>query len=138
MVSWEISNPSDHYTMLAPSFEVAVLACLMLGHGHYGLDAGPGNASEDSLPIFLFGGFDEWWAGHSPEESLPDALTRLEAEVAKALGTVLIGDRAEFEASGLSWGDWHDRKRTSMNNIGQRARTMSEKMLERLEAVADG
>jgi hypothetical protein len=133
MTCWEISNPSDRYTMMVDDLEVAAVACMLLGHGQYGLHELEGEERE--VPIFLFGGHDEW---STATFGVPvrDLLKRVyegpkREALIQALDSVLIGkpvDRRSYE-KGLeliddpekrrAWRDhWHDERRSSMNDIG--------------------
>jgi hypothetical protein len=101
-LSFELVNPSDMYTFSARSLEVAAQAVLLLGEGAYGgksLDGGK------DVPIFLFGGHDEWFKenfGKTAEESL-------DARDNEALAEC-------FDSFTLGHG-----QRTSLNDIGGRA-----------------
>ena len=122
---WNISNPSDHYTIVG-DFEAVACATLLLGQGGYGLQ--PLSGDHSGLPIFLFGGFDAWAKEQWPTEGFGDVLTRRRTDIADALDTVLIGDRALFEKSGMTWEAWQDHHRSSLNDIGTRARKMAQHM----------
>jgi hypothetical protein len=113
---FELINPSDPYTFTAPDLETAALAVVLLGRGQYGgksLDGG------EDVPIFLFGGHDEWFAekfGRTPKESLD----HIEHEaIAACLDTLTLG-RAE---------------RSSMNNIGKGATLLAAALRDATEAA---
>lgn len=104
-LKFEIVNPSDPYTFTAPSLEVAALVIILLGSGRYAaksLDTPP----NEGVPFFMFGGAEEWFrdnCGCTPDESME----RTEKSVlADSLDTVTLGSE----------------KRSSMNNIGGRAK----------------
>ena len=134
---WEIINPSDKYTMVAESFEVAAVACCFLGNGQYGAEEVDG---ERRVPIFIYGDVDAWFHKQFGA-SFDECAERSQTEAAAALGTVIIGDAAGRDAyeSGLAliddpkkkkqWRDrWHDKRRSSMNDIGKRAQQLSKAM----------
>jgi hypothetical protein len=62
---WEISNPSDAYTMEAPSLQIAACAVFMLGRGCFGATC---EESDLRVPIFIFGGAEDW----AKENGMPD------------------------------------------------------------------
>jgi len=101
MTKYTLINPSD-----AIYFEVdgeideiaAAVAILFLGQGRYGLDGPDGCV----VPIWLFGGHEEWFRDRGWDVN--DAI----AEKTDAAADFL--DTLKYEG-----------ERTSMNNIGQRA-----------------
>lgn len=127
-MQYEISNPSDPYTFVAESHEVAALVIFILGPA-YG--AKPEDDEAESVPIFLFGGATEWYTeqfSRTPQEGL-DAL---EDDVATALESVMLGhfsDRRRYSAALEAIDDpekrkafmaeWQD-EHSSLNNIGTR------------------
>jgi hypothetical protein len=142
--TYEIVNPSDAYTITGP-FRACVIATLLLGHGAYSLHDEHG---EHVMPLMLFGiGGDEWFVekfGKSMQEVMDETPG---AEIAAALESVLIGsfperrtvnavlnaisDPAEREKARAVW---HERKRSSLNDIGGRAQAMA-KVLRVRKAV---
>lgn len=131
---FEIINPSDTYTVLAPDLEIAGVACCLLGNGQYAFQ---GIDCDGEVPLFLFGGHDEWFTKHfgSDFETITGkVMSSRRAELADCFDSVLIGDAAHRKAfdKGLEliddpvkrehWREhWLDERRTSMNNIGGRA-----------------
>ena len=55
-MEYELYNPSDPYTFIAESREVAAIVVALISTT-YGADTQDGNP-ENHIPIFLFGGFD--------------------------------------------------------------------------------
>ena len=121
---WEIANPSDKYTIKGP-FMACAVAVAVLGNGAYGIEGTP----------VLFG-----WDGWLKDKGIEDLSAYIDAhkgEIADALDSVLIGseaDRAEVESAlalmpaekRAAWlNERHDRRRSSMNNIGGRARKLA-------------
>ncbi len=141
-MTYEISNPSDPYTMKSDNGLAAVMACLILGEGHYGLTDRDG---KQACPIFLFGGAEEWLKNEHAT-TIKTALDNLKPEIADALSSVLIGgfaDRNEVESATAKMNaedasKWleerHDRRRSSMNNIGKRAHALAEMLREKATA----
>jgi hypothetical protein len=129
----EIINPSDAYTLEADDFDVACVAVAILGNGAYGLEADDGRKS----PVFF--GWDDWFAARGIVELGPYVEAHRE-EIARVLGSVMIGDRrqradADAMLAMLPEGrraEWlagrHDRHRSSMNDIGSKAARVAERM----------
>lgn len=143
---YEIINPSDHATFIAPNRMIAALVVVLLGGGAYG-----GRAEIDDeangVPIFLLGGFDEWWKETFPDEDLEGVSARHRVALAKSLRSVTyarFADRHLFDSAMAAIDDpakreafieeWNDRKRTSMTNIMGRAHDLA----QRMEAKTNG
>lgn len=138
---YELINPSDAYTLAAPSHEVAAMACLHLGDGAYGLREVGGDFV---FPVFLFGGFAEWVPtafGMSQEEYFGPWRREHCCAVVKALRSVVIGspgDRQIYEAAVAAIPDpaaraafrdaWHEGRRPSLNDIGRYALGLADAM----------
>lgn len=138
---YEIVNPSDPYTLVAENRGVAAVVYLLLGNGKYGLK--PENKDGGDFPLFLFAtvaDIEKWFKGRfgATIEEFMDAHMK---EVADCFATVLIGDRtmhdelascvpasksADFEAK------WQDRHRSSMNDIGGRAKAWERDLRARI------
>ena len=136
--TYEISNPSDAYTMQASDLKVAQMAALLLGQGAYGLQDADGNTA---LPIFLLGGGKEFvlrefgvvgpWIDAN-RDALADALESVQIggirerrELDDALSCMATENRAEYLKRR------HERLRTSQNNIGQAAWDLAARLRER-------
>lgn len=127
---YEITNPSDPYTMEAESFAAAMGAVAILGEGRYGLE--PIGHDGPRVPINLFG---DWpselyqQAGISPASAAGLARWMNASEenneaVAKALDSVRYGN-AENRSKPR---DLKNDSRSSMNNIGGYAWKYAEAM----------
>lgn len=109
---FELINPSDPYTFTAPDLETAALAVVLLSRGQYGgksLDGG------NDVPIFLFGGHNEWFTekfGRTVQESLDHIAHEA---IAACLDTFTLGRE----------------ERSSMNNIGKGAQMLAKALRER-------
>ena len=136
----EIINPSDPYTIVGERFDVLAVATLILGNGQWALS---GDADVHEMPIFLFGGHEPWLAKHGIND-LGAFIDAHLTEIADALDSVLIGSRSErtsIEAVLAAIDDpaqqekaravWHDKKRSSMNDIGGRAYALAKRVRER-------
>lgn len=135
--TFELVNPSDHYTMVGRP-EPCAIASILLGGGMYAVRD---EASGWSSPI-VFGGhseLDERWQQTfgRPFPAADDAMAPMLAEVIDALESVLIGSRRRFdelisfvpEQKRAAFREaWHDTHRTSMNDIGANARELAEQL----------
>ena len=148
---YEIVNPSDPYTILAESLDVAFVACLFLGNGHYAFD--PLQEGGVKIPLFLFGGTEgrEAWCQEHLHEPFEAVLKRVTteplkvAELATCFESCLIGRFEERETyqAGLDLIDdpenrvawrvrWHDTRRSSLNDIGNRAHEMAVRLRKKI------
>lgn len=133
MMLYELINMSDKYTFHADSLECAAVLTILLGNGQYG--ATPlGVTASEGVPIFILGGADEWFTdtfGRNLSATM-DLFVNGDhkAELVAALRDVVIGDREQYAqtrhfiaetALGAWQSERHDRLRSSMNNIGERA-----------------
>jgi hypothetical protein len=116
MQEYEISNPSDHVTLLAKEDSIARAAVLLLGRGAYGADRN----GETILPLLLCidessleAQLKEW--GMFPLDAYLD---NHRLEIAACLRTAMVGSGG-VEARELltSLSEWNDLKRTSLNDI---------------------
>lgn len=134
---YNIINPSDPYTIAADDFEVAAVACFVLGEGAYAFEPFGAWAWEaPRVPAFLMTGSDEWCLktfGCNAFDLAQRVLgTKMQA-LADCFDSVLIGDcaaRKAFEKStaGLDLAktmalkrERHEQMVSSLNDIGARA-----------------
>lgn len=136
MKIYELINPSDPYTFLAESHEVAALTVFLLSTA-YGAESEDKNCD---VPVFLFGGSREWYMEkfkRTPDEGL----SCLKEEVGNALLSFVFGgflDRRRYEAALSAITDesrkeefinaWNN-DRTSMNDIGTYAHETGRRLL---------
>ena len=139
-IIYEISNPSDAYTLVASDIGVGAIVCFILGSGNYGLHTKDRDEELD-VPIFLFAKeeqIEEWFKGKTGL-SITDFLEANKDAVIECLESVLIGsfrDRELFTSAVDKMDDvekkkqfqaeWHDKKRSSMNDIGGDAQKYAE------------
>lgn len=104
----EISNPSDKATIDCSNLIAAHLAILILAGGRYGIIDDDGT---NGMPIFLFGGHDEFFQDRHGL-TVGNALEKVGLnEIAKALDSIeLEGDR------------------TSLNDFTGRAKEIAEQL----------
>lgn len=131
---YEIINPSDAYTMKSDDPVAACCACLFLGEGRYALRDKEG---ESVCPLFILGGDPAAWFRDTFGITLDDAMASKRIAVADALDSVLIGGfaaREEVESAielmqpedAEKWmAKRHDDRRSSMNDIGKRAKVLA-------------
>lgn len=139
---YDLVNPSDAVTFVAPDLKIAACVTILLGGGQYGAD--PIEEGAESVPIMIFGNGDAWWTEHFDEPR--DGVVERHADaIAEALRTVCYGGsktRALFDSALAAIDDpekkaafvaeWNDRHRTSLNNIMGRAQDLA----ARVEAIA--
>lgn len=109
---YEIINPSDPYTIESHSLDVAFVACIFLGEGDYAFK--PLEDGAEEVPLFLFGGSDEWTRKHlnaTVEEVCYRVTTEKRAELADCLASCTIKG-----------------ERSSLNDIGNRAHNIADKL----------
>lgn len=120
----EIINPSDPYTMEADDLEVAAVVIVELGGGHYGGEGIEEDKNRAYVPIFLFGGCDEWFKEHWGYESYGEAVRKMLAErpeaLVRAFDSVTLGSA----------------ERSSLNDIGARAKGLARAVRRRLEEAS--
>lgn len=137
MTIYTICNPSDDYTMVAELDVVAAAAGLLLGGGQFPIEREPDD--EHVLPFMAFmPNAEEWWEKRYGQ-TVDDSLKEHRAAIADCLDSVLIGDRATFDLAVSHMSpeqvdafrvEWHDKHRTSMNNIGDYARALAKALRE--------
>jgi len=131
---FDLINISDAYTFKAEHLECAAVVTALLGSGQYSAKQMDGDAE---VPFFMFGGHDEWFQqhfGHDMYTALRLWTSERKTELIEALNSVLIGDRREYERTLPLLADdkreewiagWHDRHRSSLNDIGGRAKRIA-------------
>lgn len=130
---YELINMSDAYTFTAASPAVAACACLFVGEGMYAAE--DRETGDKVCPILLDGGTCDAWFRETFDAEFEPFIAAHKAEIADALDSLVIGNRADFDA-GLAlcaseaqrdaWRTgWHERHRTSMNDIGGRGRRLA-------------
>lgn len=131
----EIINPSDAVCIEHADPLVLAVAILILGEGHYGAEAEEGDID---CPIFLFGGFEAWWA-KKEIGTFGDYIGTHGTDIAAALDTVTYGHFRDYREAqdaiakmspedGAAWmAKRNDARRSSMNNIGARAALLAKR-----------
>jgi hypothetical protein len=122
-VKFNLINPSDPYTFEADDLEVAAVAVCLLGEGKYPADAMGADADQgNNVPPFLFGGHDEWFTarfGAGFEDTTLHCLTHRTDAVARVLESMKLGSV----------------RRSSLNDIGGRARELAKGIREKYAAT---
>jgi hypothetical protein len=142
MPIFEIINPSDPYTLVG-SKEAAIVAVTFLGGGKYGLGGEDGN----EMPFLMFMSEDEVDTYFKKVLGMPllDWVDNNRTELIECFDSVLIGGKGERqtfekgleliddESKKKAWREeWHDRKRSSMNDIGGRAQDYALQMRQKM------
>jgi hypothetical protein len=146
---YTITNPSDPYTIEANSLEVAAVACIFLGRGQY--EFKPVEDTGETVPFFMFGGTDEWFEKHfgkTVDVVTDEVMANRLQELADCLDSCLIGKVGDREPyfKGLEafvdpkerqeyWFAYHDKKRSSFNDIGGRAKKMAANFREKIKTI---
>lgn len=133
MAVFEIINPSDPYTLKCDRFDIVAAACLFLGEGRYGLEECGGEEGKQKMPVLIFGGAMEWFQ-ETFQADLSEFIGHNLLAIADCLDSVVIGqagDRLVYEQAlalipdeegKKTWREsWHDKRLSSMNDIGARA-----------------
>lgn len=139
-MEYELHNPSDPYTFIAADKEVAALVIGLLSPA-FGAGTQDG-ADENRVPIFIFGGYDEWYQGEFDRTPVEGLNARMK-EVGQAMQSFMLGrfeDRARYNAALEAIDDpvkrdafiakWQD-GRSSLNNIGGAAHGIGTALLEK-------
>ena len=157
MICYEIVNPSDQATFLAPDREIALAVVSLLGEGWYAgkpLARGAAALSDDEVarfevPIFIGdGSYESWWQRRGyPGDPLAKTLSDRGPEVAVALRSVAycgLEDRRTYDAACAAITDseklaefqrsHEDRRRSSLNAIVKRAWAWADS-IEKMEAA---
>jgi hypothetical protein len=130
---FEVINPSDPVVFETENFEAAAVACVIVGEGRYGLQ-GTVNDIRWEVPLFLFGGSDEWFTasfGHDLQTSVAKFMDTPEgrAELATVLESFMIGKEEDLVSykkalelipaeKQAEWRDhWKEQRRSSLNDI---------------------
>lgn len=125
MTLYELVNPSDGYTFYAPSIEIAAACAVLLSTG---FGATPSSGEGESTPVLF--GWQEWLDERGIDSEWIDSHRD---EIADAYESFLIGgssERADVESmlamlpeeKREEWRNQRqDRRRSSMNQIGEAA-----------------
>lgn len=137
MMEYELINPSDKYTFVAPDLEVAALTVFTLSFS-YGAE--PKDNGED-VPIFIFGGADKWYEEKFGRK-FEDGIALRKGELADALRSMMLGgfeDRERYNAALEAITDdekradfiskWQD-GRSSLSDIGTHAHKIGSMLKE--------
>jgi hypothetical protein len=122
-MKFNLINPSDAYHFEAEDLQIAAVMVCILGNGKYGADELGADASEsNNVPMFLFGGHDEWF-------------TKTFGMDFEAVATQCLEQRADAMARAFDSVTLTSPPRSSMNNIGGRARSFAEGVRRQAKAV---
>lgn len=136
----EIINPSDPYTLRTDDFVAAAMAIAILGDGQLGL-----RTVDDSQSTPVLFGWPGWMEANGVDD---DYVGRHLDAIIAALDSVMIGncsDRRDAESflsklpedKRREWlEERHDRRRSSMNDIGGAAWCLAEHLRSRLASAS--
>ena len=142
MTLYELVNPSDPYTFYASTHQVAAAAGLAIGAGQYGVRTG--GADDVVLPVLFFCSSedtDKWLK--ETFGSLTDFAAEHRQEIADALDSFVCGpvdkrpaydkaiDNLEPAEVGRHKVERHNKRRSSMNDIGKSAWAMAKELREK-------
>ncbi len=135
----EIINPSDKYTIECDDMEVLTASIFILGEGAYGTTS---NDTDFEVPMTMFGGKDGVsFFKDTFNKDFEKYFHSNKIKIAECLESVCLGDiksrklyfsalskitdeskREEFKK------EWFDEKQSSLNQIGQRAYALAERL----------
>ena len=134
-MQYELINPSDSYTFIAPDAEVAALVVFSLSTMY----AAKSEDGKTEIPIFMFGGGKEWYVEQF-KRTPDDGIVARKEELADSLSSFMLGgfkDRKRYNAALSAITDdekrkefielWQD-ERSSLNDIGTIAHRLAEKL----------
>lgn len=138
---FELINLSDKCTFEASNLKIAAIVTCVLGNGQY---SAKGIQHDLDVPFFLFGGHEEWFVskfGTNFEETLIQVRDAEKQDLVDSFNSVLLGsyiDRTAYfkayklikdQAEQNKWRrQWLDERRSSFNNICERAWNYAEQM----------
>lgn len=134
---YEITNSSDPYTIRGADKAALCVAVLVLGEGRYGLID---EERETLMPNLAFGGDPiSWLHGEMGITNLEKYIDKNGELLSDCLDSIIIGsfkdrwliekslERAKCEEDREQiLKEWHDKRRSSMNDIGKTARKVAE------------
>lgn len=138
MYHYEVINPSDKVTFACEDQATAAVVIILLGNGQYA-----GDCHEDeskNIPLFMFGGFEEWWKEFGGGISLDSYTDKNITAIADALETCMcmgISERKAIEEAKNHMSEDEYRKyidkinddnRSSLNDICGRAKKIADKL----------
>lgn len=136
-MEFELKNPSDPYTFIADDLETTALVVFSIST-LYGATA---KDSEDIVPVFIFGGAEEWYVEQFGRR-YADGLKAKRKQFAEALSSVMLGhfeDRRRYEAALAAITDPDKREKfisewqnecSSLNDIGTYCHNLAKKLKE--------
>lgn len=132
---FEIYNPSDKYTIEADDFGVACSVAIILGRGKVSISQIDGDLEMPLMFLWSDADMDVWFE-ENLDTTLEDLLHNVDrAALADCMDSIVVGDRDKYLASDLSWEDWHDKNRTSMNDLGSYAKAFAKATRKNLANV---
>lgn len=151
--NYELITPSDPVTFTAPTYLSAVGSVLLVGHGHYWadcIDADGEPLDENNVPFLLFTpALDQWL--HRNDLTLSELFDDNRADIIKTLRSFCTGTWRERELFDTALAaitepekrkqflfEWDDRRRTSLNEITNRAHSLADSLAAKAAAESKG
>jgi hypothetical protein len=130
---YELVNPSDEWTFLAPNDKIAWLVSFIVGEGKT-----PAKRDGWSSGLYIFGGDPEKDFEKEFGEPLKGFLDRYRDDIIKSLRTFMIHrERSEKPLEGKELREWNENLRSSINDFGGYAFEFADR-LERKNLPASG
>jgi hypothetical protein len=127
---YELVNPSDAWTFLAPSDKVAFLVALAVGRGQ---TSAKRDGWEGGMYVFGLGDPDKDFKKEFGEE-LEGAVGRHKADLIKSLRTFMIHrEKAKKVPTGKALAKWNDKHRSSLNDFSGEALKLADHLKKNLE-----
>ena len=160
MICFNVVNPSDATTFLAPDRDIALAAIMLVSNGKYAAEPLARDLrvklSEEEeraaqVPLFLFAAtYECWWREQGfAADPVEGIVTRRRAEVAAALRSFAYGDlqdRRTYESALKAitcpvlrqqfQSEWENDRCSSMNRIVQRAWAWADQLEQSAEGKA--
>lgn len=126
---YELVNPSDAWTFIAPSDKIAFLVAIAVGRGQ---TSAKREGWEGGMYVFGLGDPDKDFKKEFGEE-LEGAISRHKAELIESLRTFMIHrEQAKKAPTGKALVKWNNERRSSLNDFGGYALKLA-KHLEKAE-----
>lgn len=133
----KLINPSDAYTLKTDNFAAAAFGVAIVFGGQYGL-----KCETNQTPVLF--GWDQWIKDNCEGD---DYFQHNADAICDALDSILIGDendRIQYESKIANMtesekeayhSEYHDKNRSSMNDIGQRCKTLAKQIREKYKVA---
>jgi len=147
MATWELINPSDKYTFEADEPIVACMVATILSPSFGAKQIDPALDSDATVGMLALSDNPEVFFEETYGISMSDAMDKYIKQIKKSFESFVAGDRKEYFAilefiditrkrnEFQAW--WNDKKRSSMNNIGEAAAGYAKQLGEQIEKLSN-